>query len=61
MNITLTPRFQEELVHEYGVYFDGKSKAELDELAMSFALGAHSFAVSLVQALIIFVRKLCTT
>lgn len=29
---------QEELVHEYGAYFEGKSKAELEELAKSFSL-----------------------
>jgi hypothetical protein len=35
--------FQEELVHEYGAYFEGKTKEELDELARSFALGQHLF------------------
>jgi hypothetical protein len=37
---SLTARiYQEELVHEYGEFFEGKSKDELDALARSFHFG----------------------
>jgi hypothetical protein len=30
---------KEELVHEYGAFFEGKTKDELEDLAKSFSLG----------------------
>jgi hypothetical protein len=51
--------YQEELVHEYGEFFEGKSKDELDALARSFHFGKSYSSFILAPPLTFVIPENC--